>query len=324
MENASGTGSRSPVGAPATATLSARDVLNWIAFKEVRPHPDTHEAIDFMFRWGDIRVGPLLEALEARANPQPFCIWQPLILDGQPWDRIHYGHRAFSPVSPKVLRWIRSKARQREGRLVTYAELVEALRTEVETERDESQRIDLARSELMEALRESRLTAWAKRDLRRGEADPAAVHEAVPANIFMDDAVVVTTRDQIGPDQDHPDAWYRYHGPHFRDVKFYSAEVLKVWPLTPMIEAPAGPDVARDSPPERGTRGGRPPKHDWDAFWIEIVLFAADNNLEPEDRLKLQKRMEEWTAERWSDPPDTTTIRKRLKRLFDARGLTGT
>jgi hypothetical protein len=49
-----------------------------------------------------------------------------------------------------------------------------------------------------------------------------------------------------------------------------------------------------------------------------VVKYAAANDiLLPVDRLKLQRHMEEWTAERWQDPPHQSTIRGRLKRLFD-------
>jgi len=298
MPNSAASDIESPGSAPTTAMMSAWDVLSWIAFKEVRPRPDSDEAIDFTYRWSDSDAGPVLEALEARASVEPYCTVQPLILDGRPWDGNSYVHRAFSPVSPKMLRWIRAKARQREARLVTYSELAATLRAELETLADENRRIGEAQHALMEELRASRLTAWAKRDIRRGEVNPAAVHEAVPFSIFMDELVVVTEWGTIGPDPEHPTAIFRYHGPQFRDVRFATADVLAIWPPPTVIL----PEPAREQIPvvsrDRQSRGGLPPKHDWDSFWIEVALYAAENDLDPEHRTELQRHMQKWTAER--------------------------
>lgn len=65
--------------------------------------------------------------------------------------------------------------------------------------------------------------------------------------------------------------------------------------------------------------GGRPAKHDWEAFWIEVSHYAARNDLDPDNRRELQRHMEDWTAERWVDAPDVATIRNKLARLYKAR-----
>ena len=70
---------------------------------------------------------------------------------------------------------------------------------------------------------------WAKRDLARGQENTSAVHEPVPANIFMDEAVAVMEWGAIGPDPEHPTGYYRYKGPSFRDARFYTEEVLSIW-----------------------------------------------------------------------------------------------
>jgi hypothetical protein len=58
--------------------------------------------------------------------------------------------------------------------------------------------------------------------------------------------------------------------------------------------------------------------HEWEGFWIEVALYAAKHDLDPEHRRDLQRHMEEWTATQWPEPPDKATIRRRLQRLFDA------
>lgn len=309
---------KTTLSAPAGEIMSAWDVLSWIAFKEVRPRPDTDEAIDFTYRWSDSNAGPVLEAIEARAAIEPYCIVRPLIIDDQPWDGRSYCHRAFSPAGPNLLRWIRAKARQREGRLVTYSELAAMLRAELETLADDNRRVEPAQQELLEALRASRLTAWGKRDISGGKEDPSAVYEAVPATIFMDDRWVVTEWGSIGPDPEHPTAWYHQHGPRFREVRFLTTDVLRVWP--PRLVVELEPVEQKIDPPTdvHQSRGGAPRKHDWEQFWIEVALYAAKNDLDPAHRTELQRHMRAWAAEHWTNPPDDPTIRGRIRRLFDA------
>jgi hypothetical protein len=70
------------------------------------------------------------------------------------------------------------------------------------------------------------------------------------------------------------------------------------------------------SRPGRATAraGGAPPRHDWDAFWIEVALYAAKHDLDPDPahRRDLQQHMVEWAAREL----DEATIRGRLSRLF--------
>ena len=78
--------------------------------------------------------------------------------------------------------------------------------------------------------------------------------------------------------------------------------------------------VARPSNQQVQTKhpGGAPPSHDWDKFWIEVSIWTALNGTDdPKSRVDLQKHMENVTAV-WSPQlMDQTTIRKKLKALFD-------
>jgi hypothetical protein len=62
---------------------------------------------------------------------------------------------------------------------------------------------------------------------------------------------------------------------------------------------------------------GRPPKHDWDAFWIEVAIFASGNDLiEDAAQRELRSHMVQWSAEHMGFPaPDPTTVRKKLQKL---------
>jgi hypothetical protein len=68
--------------------------------------------------------------------------------------------------------------------------------------------------------------------------------------------------------------------------------------------------------PARPT-GGKLPKHDWDAFWIEVGLYASENDLLfGVERTKVQRHMVQWSAEHMSDPPpDPATVRAKIKKL---------
>ena len=65
------------------------------------------------------------------------------------------------------------------------------------------------------------------------------------------------------------------------------------------------------------TTGGRPPKHNWDAFWIEVAIYADANDLNEKHRPELQTQLVKWAAEHWVDPPDDATIRKKLATLYN-------
>lgn len=317
-----------------SALMSSWDVLSWIAFAEVRPCPDSDDAIDFTFRWGDSLATDTLEALEARANDHPYYIVRHLILDGQPWDGKSYVHRAFSPAAPRLLRSIRAKARKRENRPVSFRELAVMLRAELVAIAKDDARISKARHSILELLRASKLSAWGKREThsrvpgsqRPGEVTYVQVggflspeqHEKIDAAIFMDDRITITEWGDVGPDPEHFAASYEHHGPRFREVRFRTSEVLAVWSASREVD-PTPPTASATSVPLRPS-GGRPPKHDWEGFWVEVALYAAANDLHPDHRTELQQHMQTWTAERWSEPADPATIRKRLRRLYEVAG----
>ena len=68
----------------------------------------------------------------------------------------------------------------------------------------------------------------------------------------------------------------------------------------------------------RRAAGGAPPKHNWDAFWIQVSIWTEQWGFGEDDRPRLQKHLEAWTAERFCNPPDPSTIRKKLAQLYQA------
>jgi hypothetical protein len=241
-----GTGPARLAESPLPAVLSTWDVLSWIAFRELRPRPDNPKVVDFALTWGHSSASQILEALDARGSAAPYCIWEPLILDGEPWDGHSFKHVAWSPNGPKMLRWIVSRVGARQGRAVSFQAAGGILREKIEALQRYSAQIGRARPDLMETLRAGTLTAWGKRDARRGEPNPAAQYEAVVASVFLDELVSLTEWDTIGPESEHPTAIFTYRGPTFREVRFYAADVLQVWPERKVGEAKVVATIASE------------------------------------------------------------------------------
>lgn len=68
--------------------------------------------------------------------------------------------------------------------------------------------------------------------------------------------------------------------------------------------------------------GGRPQKHDWDAFHREVIRIANAPDGLPDERSVLMRRMTEW----WSDSQGTefpvSQVRDRLAAIYKAAGKT--
>lgn len=110
-------------------------------------------------------------------------------------------------------------------------------------------------------------------------------------------------------------------GHEWVDLRFPTAKVIEIWPGAGF--AVTKPTSLHDRPISRNQKnsGGRPPKWDWDEFWIEIALWAAQNDLVPEDlrRQELKRHIMQWFANRNpdGDTPSDSDVRRRLSALFD-------
>ena len=62
--------------------------------------------------------------------------------------------------------------------------------------------------------------------------------------------------------------------------------------------------------------GGRQATHDWDAFWIEVAWYAAKHDLDRQHRPDLRRHMENWFTTASMNPPDGSSIDKKLSALF--------
>lgn len=311
--------SQSEAALPATMTVWG--ALNWIAFKDLRPRSEAAETSDLTSRWGGQDPCLVLQALEARASPQPYHILDPLLMDNPELGGKRY-HGLASRVRPEILRCTRRKARQRESRLVTFAELPGMLRTELsEIEEKSSRRAD-ALTILTDAIRRGELDALALQGTSGRTTGANAIHAKVDPNVFLNDAVALTSQSTIGANLSHPSGIVNYQGPHYHDVQFRSKDVLARWPdpSTHVGGLDSNLDADPSSPstlPHLLHKGGARTRYDWDAFWIEAMFWMTLNGTDEARRHDLQTHMLNWTGEHWSEPPHESTIREKLKCLYE-------
>jgi hypothetical protein len=201
---------------PLPATMSVWDALCWAADRKLRPYPGVDD-------WGHVNIGPTLEALEARASDAPHYLWE------SPRNG-RYPHLALSPKGPAMLRRIRARLRIRRGCLVTYREAADMLRAEITTDRQLELQIERAMAELIDALRGRKLVAWGKRNAPLGRPDGTAVHDHIPAALFLDERMELTEWGTL-------ETPFGHRHPGYSDVYFYTKDVLGIW-RPPRVEAP--------------------------------------------------------------------------------------
>jgi hypothetical protein len=66
-------------------------------------------------------------------------------------------------------------------------------------------------------------------------------------------------------------------------------------------------------------KGGRPPKFNYDGFWIELCLKIRDPAVYFTER-ELVRHMIDWAAQYWEKPPSEQTIREKVKKLITQLG----
>lgn len=87
-------------------------------------------------------------------------------------------------------------------------------------------------------------------------------------------------------------------------------------PPPPKVQPEEIKPPSEGGPEAKKPNGGRPVKHDWDGFWIEVTIWVDLNGLEDSNRSELQKHMQDWFAKRSKTPPDDPTIRGKLAKLY--------
>jgi hypothetical protein len=189
------------------------------------------------------------------------------------------------------------------------------LREEIEALQQDDERIEQARQILMGALRAGTLTAWGKRDARRGVPNPTASYEAITASVYLDDLVSITAWGTVGADPKQLEAICNYHGPSFRDVRFYTADVLKVCPARRVAETTNMRTIASERKLAKWLTELMRTKRDAPMSKAATKRAAAAKGLHFSDRAFISawaSAVRESGAARWSSPG-----RRKSKRRID-------
>jgi hypothetical protein len=108
----------------------------------------------------------------------------------------------------------------------------------------------------------------------------------------------------------------------FPEMNYSDATSPTVWPegYKQQVADTSAPNAEPDSGsvvPSHNL-GGRPSKFDWDAFWVEVARYVGRNGIDPDCRTACQQHMEDWTATKWKEAPQKSTIRSKLVKVFTA------
>ena len=63
--------------------------------------------------------------------------------------------------------------------------------------------------------------------------------------------------------------------------------------------------------------GGRPPKWDWEAFWVRLCVMIHNDGV-PETQAELVRKLQDWFGKTQGDMPHESEIKKRVSKLFRA------
>ena len=66
------------------------------------------------------------------------------------------------------------------------------------------------------------------------------------------------------------------------------------------------------------TKRGRPPKYNWDEFYVEIIRLANGIDGVPETQAELEATMAEWCQNNWGTEPAESTIRDKISPIYKA------
>ena len=245
-------------GRPQTAFITACEALTWIAWGEARTVESINEnAFASVRRWGTSELGLVLDAIEARAASEPFCAIKSRYALEQQMKNFPYEERYTTIFSsqegPRALRAIRARARQRTGHLISFPQLAKQLRAEIEDNQRRSVLVERSTAELLEAIRAEKITAFGQRRFPNGDRNPGAPHDPVPIEAVIHPSVTIELWNQLAIDSEADiTAWNARRGMAFDDVRFKTADVLRLWPVQSIAAETASADKAATLPPPVG------------------------------------------------------------------------
>lgn len=205
---------------PQSAFVTACEALTWIVWGEARTVDRIQEdGFAAVLRWGTSELGLLHEALIGRTSPQPYCL------------ALRQPSGFGSVVTSADLRRIRAKARRQSGKLVSFADLARQLADEINKNRTSQRLLDQANADLLEMLRAEKLSAFGQQRQSDGKPNPGARHSEIPIDVLIHPMLTIELWNQLTIDNAaSATAWNARRSLAFDDVRFRSADILRLWP----------------------------------------------------------------------------------------------
>ena len=94
----------------------------------------------------------------------------------------------------------------------------------------------------------------------------------------------------------------------FTEITVPAAALLKAFPSEKK-------PLALEAPSQESSRRGRPPKFNWPAFYVEIVV-RADLDCLPDTQAELERAMADWCSLTWGEVPGESTLRQVLSPIY--------
>jgi hypothetical protein len=114
--------------------------------------------------------------------------------------------------------------------VLSFRELSEMLREELNAYGASHDLLRKAAQDLLQKCRLKALVLWGRRNAPNGTPNPAAEFEQIPLKILLDDNVAIANWDTLEANPEDQAALLQYRGPTFRDVRCCTEAVIRLWP----------------------------------------------------------------------------------------------
>ncbi len=156
-----------------------------------------------------------------------------------------------------------------------------------------------------------KVTGWNKVLKGQGEETHENKYNVIPKNFFEDADLEWDEGGTIYDDNmEYKDIWVCFDDLEREFPALGEQERDKVGNASASTEVvPLDTSVAKR---------GRPPKYNWDEFFVEIIRLANGIDGVPETQSELEATMAEWCLNQWGTEPAESTIRDKISPIYKA------
>lgn len=310
-----------------TENCTVLDAMNWVAFR-AKPSQAPKTIVPDAGK-GRILDDQLMAALAAKASSgSGACLADEMPLPGQ---RSQLS-KVSSPASPSryqkiVCRWMREEGLSAVELLVKAEADLTQYRTDKLASEQQQQALTAALAELNKTAQTPCLSVWGRPSDPFGFQEDYKPREKIPGH-FIDEKRKIDASGQLYIESSGSGLERLIdHGPLFHDIQFSREELRKLWPaegdkVTEVLDAPS---LVVEQSGEH-LKGGRPPIHDWERFYIRLAWWVGEHEFDPEEkfRSKLHNAMLNWCSKQWGDKaPAERNVRSKIAAFYKARPSPG-